>query len=42
LASLPFGNWFSQPLLTREALFVHIIFAYNNLQKFKCHSLLIL
>jgi len=24
--------------LTREAFFVYIIFAYNHLQKFKCHS----
>ena len=27
-----------QPLVTREAIFVHITFAQNNLQKFKCHS----
>ena len=24
--------------MTSEAFFVHIIFAQNNLQKFKCHS----
>ena len=34
------GIGLQQPLVTREAFFVHIIFAHNNLQKFKCHSVM--
>ena len=31
---------FHNPLLTREAFCVHIIFPQNDLQKFTCHSVM--